>query len=425
MKKIYNLMKEAFTTYKNSILKVENKDLTTTSKVFLFIFILIVFSIIGKGIDMQQSYITKPHQDFSYKCTSFIDKNKDIEAFQNRDVSKDIYSTYYRDKYWKLESFVYNHQRTSEREILFSFGRDALCQEMGRKYLDIANSDAFEDKLILKKGLSSKISLFKTQANQKTQEYSNTLLEDIAKQDKEHSILSTGSKTVKKELKEIRKKLSVLEKELSIVEDISTLVEFQIFKKFLDEKSQEILALKNEANKYYRLKYTINIFVFLFPVWLMFYIAYRFLKRKAFFITSHLSLNVANVAALYMLFNFFLLIYTIIPKVFLAKLILLLSQYNLTVLFNVAAILFFMLVFGFLIQRIQKKDFKDNNANKNKTLFNSRLKLLNTCVVCGNTHDKEDDYCGFCSHSLKVECTECKEIICTDYNFCPNCKCEV
>ena len=73
------------------------------------------------------------------------------------------------------------------------------------------------------------------QVTRKTQEYSNTLLENIAKQDSKYSILSTSSKTVKSQLKEIRKKLSVLEKELSITEDINTLKEFQIFKKFLED----------------------------------------------------------------------------------------------------------------------------------------------------------------------------------------------
>lgn len=422
MKKIINSIKNAIDTYKNSLLTVQNKELTSTSKVFLFIFVIIIFAIIGKGVDMQQSYIVKPHQQFSYKCTNLIEMNKDIDAFQNRDVSQDIYSTNYRNKYWKLETFSYNHHRQSERNILQKFGRNELCQELGKKYLDVANSDTYKDKLILKEGLNNKITTLNNQVNQKTQEYSNTLLENIAKQESKFSILSTSSKTVKKELKDLRVKLSVLEKELALVEDIKTLEEFKAFKKFLDEKSQEILRLKDEANKYYRFKYTLNIFIFLLPVWFIFYMAYRTLKKREFFISSHLSLNVANVAALYMVFNFFLLIYTIIPKVFFSKLIFFLSQYNLTVLFNVAAILFFMLVFGILIQKIQKKDHKDNNSSKNKALFERRLRDSNTCVMCGNSHDKEDEFCGFCSHELKRECTECKEIIPNDYNYCPNCK---
>ena len=422
MNKIFNKIQTLLATYKNSILKVENKSLTTGSKVSLIIFVLIVFSIIGAGIEMQQSYIVKPNKQFSYKCSNFVDKNKEIDKFQYRDVSKDIYVTVYRYKYWKLEDFSYDHQRLSEKNMLRKFGTNELCQEMGVFYLDVANSDDFRDKLIIKKGLKKKIDSLNQTISRKTEEYSNTLLENIAKQDREYSILSTTSKTVKNELKHSRVQLDILEKELAKIEDITTLKEFKIFKIFLDEKSSEIVSQKKEAIEYYRLKYTLNIFLFLFPVWLTFYIAYRILKRKNYFITSHLSLNVANVAALYLVFNIFLLIYTIIPKIFFNKFIDFLSQYNLTLLLNVAAILFFMALFGFFINRIQRNRYKENSGNGANILKESRSKNLNSCLECGNKYNEKDKFCGFCSHLLQVECPECKEIVGKDYNFCTNCK---
>ena len=421
MNKLYNKIKMLLSTYKQSILTVENKNLTIGSKVSLFIFILIVFGIIGSGVEMQQSYIVKPHKQFSYKCTNFIDKNKEIDKFQNRNVSQDIYVTYYRYKFWILEDFSYNHQRRSEQDVLRTFGTNESCQELGILYLDIANSDEFKDRLIIKQGLKKKINALNQTISRKTDEYTNTLLEDIAKQDKEYSILSTSSKTVKSELKKSRKKLGILENELAKTEDISTLDEFKIFKKFLDDESSWILSQKREAIKYYRLKYTFNIFIFLFPVWLMFYVGYRVLKRKNYFVSSHLSLNVANVAALYIVFNFFLLIYTIIPKVFFNKLIQFLSQYNLTLLLNIAAILFFMILFGFFINRIQRNRYKDNNLGSKEALRDSRRKNLNSCIKCGNRYDEKDKFCGFCSHKLKTECSECKEMVESDYTYCTNC----
>ena len=421
MNKLFNKIKTLLSTYKQSILTVENKALTTGSKVSLFIFILIVFSIIGAGVEMQQSYIERPHKQFSYKCTNFIDKNREIDKFQNRNVSQDIYVTYYRYKFWVLEDFSYNHQRRSEKDILRTFGKNELCQELGVLYLDLANSDEFKDRLIIKQGLKKKISALNQTISRKTEEYSNTLLEDIAKQDKEYSILSTGSKTVKNELKINRKQLGILENELSKIEEVSTLEEFRIFKKFLDEKSSEIMSQKREAVKYYRLKYTLNIFMFLFPVWFLFYVGYRALKRKNYFVSSHLSLNVANVAALYLVFNIFLLIYTIIPKVFFNKLILFLSQYNLTLLLNIAAILFFMLLFGFFINRIQRNRYKDNNLGSSEALQDARRKNLNSCIECGNKYNEKDKFCGYCSHKLKIECPECKEMVDADCNYCTNC----
>lgn len=425
MNKFFNKIKSLLSTYKNSILKVENKSLTTGSKVSLIVFVLIVFSIIGAGVEMQQSYIVKPHKQFSYKCTNLIDRNTEIDKFQNRDVSKDIYVTVYRYKYWKLEDFSYNHQRSSEKDMLRKFGTNELCQELGVLYLDLANSDDFRDKLIIKKGLKKKIDSLNQTISRKTDEYSNTLLENIAKQDREYSILSTSSKTVKNELKLSRVQLDILEKELAKTEDITILQEFKIFKKFLDEKSREILSQKKEALKHYRLKYTMNIFIFLFPVWLIFYLGYRVLSKKNFFVTSHLSLNVANVAALYLIYNIFLLIYTIIPKIFFNKLIQFLSQYNLTLLLNIAAILFFMMLFGLFINRIQRNRYKENSVNGTEILKESRRKNLNSCVECGNRYNEKDKFCGVCSHKLKIQCSECDEIVENDYNYCTKCNSRV
>ena len=414
-------LKKWLKTYKDSILTVDNKELTNGSKASLIIFVLIVFVIIGAGVEMQQSYITKPHKQFSYKCINLLDKNRGIDDFVSRDVANDIYGTYYRYKYWSLDDFRYNHQRQSERNILHLFGSNDLCQKLATRYLDLANSDEFEDKLIIQKGLKKKISSFKQSISRKSDEYSNTLLEDIAKQDGKYSILSTTSKTIKKELKKSRKKLAILEHELSKIEDVTTLAEFKSFKRFVDKNSQEIHSQYRDAIKYYRLKYTLNIFVFLFPVWLLFYIAYRILKKKNFYITSHLSLNVANVSALYIIFNIFLLIYTIIPKIFFNKLIHFLSQYNLTLILNILAILFFMGLFGFFIRRIQKNNLKDIIVDNAGTIKNSRLKNLNTCIKCGNRHNIEDKFCGFCSHELTQKCSECEHKVSSDYSFCTNC----
>ncbi|MFK5938141.1 MAG: zinc ribbon domain-containing protein [Sulfurimonas sp.] len=416
-----NRFKKWLKTYKDSILIVENKELTNGSKASLIIFVIIVFVIIGTGVERQQSYILKPNKQFSYKCMNLLEKNKGIDDFQTRDVTKDIYDTYYRYKYWSLGDFRYNHQRKSEKNVLYIFGTNKLCQEVGIRYLDVANSDEFEDKLIIQKGLKKKISSLNQSISRKTDEYSNTLLENIAKQDISYSILSTTSKTIKKELKESRKKLAILNDELSKIEDVTILEEFKIFKRFIDKNTKEIYSQHRDAIKYYRLKYTLNIFVFLFPVWLLFYISYRVLKKKNFYITSHLSLNVANVSALYIVFNIFLLVYTIIPKIFFNKLIYFLSQYNLTLVLNIIAILFFMAFFGFFIRRIQKNNLKDIVADNAGTIRNSRLKNFNTCIKCGNKHNLEDKFCGFCSHKLKQKCKVCEHEVSSDYGFCTNC----
>jgi len=425
MKKIFSVIKIWLSSYKDSMLKVDNKNLSTASKVSLAVFVLIVFIIIGSGVESQQSSIVKPYQKFSHKCMNFIEQKRVIEKFQTRNVSQDIYGETYSYKYWNLEDFKYNHHRRSEREILRSFGKDSLCQSLALKYLDLANSDALEDKLIIQKGLKAKIAEVNERIEHKTQEYSNALLENIAKQKQEYSILSTNSKSIKQELKHSRKELSILENELEKVENIKTIKEFELFKKYLDNNAENIVKANHEAVKYYRLEYTLSIFLFLFPVWLIFYILYRALKRKGYFISAYLSVNVANVSALYIVFNLFLLVYTIIPKVFLGKLIAYLSQYNLTIFLNIAAIIFFMLLFGFFINRIQKNSAVDSLVMNKERVKNSRIKETNRCLNCGNKHNIDDEYCGFCANKLKVECSSCHTLVFKAYPFCTECSKEL
>jgi len=421
MDRVYKKIKEWLKEYKNSMLQVDNQNLSSSSKVSLVVFVIIIFIIIGSGVDTQQSMIVKPYKKFSYKCTDFVEQNSDIDKFQKRDISQDIYGEYYAHKYWELEYFKYNHHRTSERNILSSFGSDVLCQNLAKKYLDLANSDALEDKLITQEGLKKKIFLLNAEISSKTDEYSNALLENIANQKEEFSILSTNSKSIKKELKKSRAELRTLEKALGKIEDITTLKEFHSFKEYLDKNDEKIIQANIQALKYYRLEYTLSIFSFLFPVWLVFYILYRNFKRKGHFVSAYLSVNVANVSALYIVFNTFLLVYTIIPKIFFGKLIAFLAQYNLTLFLNITAIIFFMLLFGFFIHRIQKNRHTDSKDFDTTIRKNIRIKELNSCPSCGNKHNINEKYCGFCSTKLLVECKECKGETLKAYPFCTHC----
>ena len=425
MKRIFLKVKAWFESYRDSMLKVDNKNLSTASKFSLAIFVIIVFTIIGSGVNTQQSSIAKPYEKFSHKCMNFLEQNREIDKFQNRDISKDIYGESYNYKYWNLEDFKYNHHRRSEREVLRQFGEDVLCQDMAVKYLDLANSETLEDKLIIQKGLKAKIASVNELIERKTEEYSNTLLENIAKQDQKYSILSTSSKNIKKELRKSRIELGVLERELEKVEDIKIIKEFQSFKKYLDANYEKIVDANHEAVKYYRLEYTLSIFLFLFPVWFIFYIAYRIFKKRGHYVSAYLSVNVANVSALYIVFNIFLLIYTIIPKVFLGKLIEFLSQYNLTLFLNIGAILFFMLLFGFFIHRIQKNSGVDNSKFNKDRVKTIRIKDFNSCAKCGNKCNKDDKFCGFCSNELKIKCRHCQSEVEKDYMFCTVCSKEL
>lgn len=424
--KFFSKIKEYLGIYKKSILTVDNKNLTIGSKIALFFFILIIFNIIGGGVSIQKSYIQSPTKQFGYKCTSIVDKYKGIRDFETRDVNKDVYSNYYPYKYWKLRDFNYKKNRRSEYDILTQFGKNKMCQELGVHYLNVATDPDYKEKLLVIKALTTRLQGLKQSVKSRESQYSTALLEDIAKQDKNHSILLTGSKTAKNELINLDTKIDKIQTNINSYENIETLKTFQEFKKYLKENYHAIEEAHKNTQKYYRFQYTINVFFFLLPVWFIFYFGYKYYKRKKRYIISHLSVNVANVSALFIVYHIFTLIYQIIPKVFFAKLIAILSMYNFTVILNVLGILFFMGIFGFFIHRIQKnktKDDKNESGKFQETIRQNRI-LKDICPDCGkNINFHESDYCGNCGLKIVKECydSECKEKNYCEDNHCRKC----
>ncbi len=417
------MLKKWLQSYKKSVFTIDNKNLTVGSKIALLIFIFVILSIIGAGVSMQRSYIESPYEKFGHRCSNTLDKHKEIEKFQNRDVSQDIYGTNFRHKYWSLNDFKYNHHRQSEYNILREFGKNEECRQLGTLFLDVANNSAYEDKLILFDALNTQIVTTEGLIKSKTDEYSSMLLEDIAHQEKEFSILSSSSKVVKQELNALRAQLKKFQTHIEQVDSLTDLKVFHTFQRYIIDHKTSINEAHKSAIRYYRFQYTINTFIFLFPLWLLFYFAYRQLKKRSHLISAHLSVNVANVAALYIVFNLCALIYDIIPKVFLSKLVDFLSQYNLTVLLNVAVILIFMAIFGAFIYKIQKNRSIDDKAvieAENRALKTSRIKKR-LCSECGSMNANEDKYCGHCAHSLQKTCQACHTINGTDHKYCSEC----
>lgn len=417
------MIKRWLRSYKNTIFTVENKVLTKGSKVSLFFFVVIIFLIIGSGLKMQRSYITTPYANFGRECVTLLDKSKKIREFQDRDITKDIYGAYFKYKFWSLSDFKYNHHRNSERDILDRFGKNKLCVELGTLFLNVGNSHEYRDRLILLEALNKKKARINSQLSQKRNEYSESLLEVIAKQEQEYSVLSINSKTVKSQLHTLRDKLSELTKLLEKSDNVDTLPDFLKLMDFIDSKSEEITEKHQSERKYYRFKYTLNTFVFLFPIWLLFYFLYRILKKRYFYISSHLSINVANVSAIYILFNIFSIIYSIIPHVFLSKVINFLSNHNLSVVINIVAILIFMGIFGIFIFKIQKNKMTDDENTRGNDILEEKLVRIQNgfCSNCGTLPEQNSSFCGQCSTQLTKVCNKCNNTNKVDNLFCSSC----
>jgi hypothetical protein len=282
-------------------------------------------------------------------------------------------------------------------------------------------SDKEADNII--NALKEKNSSLQTQIDTKTNQYSNMLLEKIANQKKEFSILDSSASSVKIELDTLRQNLVKNNKLLDKVNSFDDIKEFELFLNFISSHSSYILDTYAHTLKFYHLKSILNILYLLFPTWFLFYFLYRFLLKQKYMITSHLAVNVANVAALFIAGHLFILIYEVIPHVFLQKIIILFSEHNLTVLLNVFGLLTIMTIFGGFIYKIQRNRVIDDDNNKHTLLLQEKFtwRKKGNCTCCGFSNSFDNKFCRECGTSLIKTCPHCDSHNNINNKFCINC----
>ena len=165
------------------------------------------------------------------------------------------------------------------------------------------------------------------------------------------------------------------------------------------------------------LKMSVQVFAFLIPVWLLFYYLYKFLSKREKHIFAQLSYYVTIATMLHGLVELVELVYNVIPKVFLGKLIEFFTSHNMLIVLNILGVLFFLALFGIIIHGIQ-------HNNEKKKIFKDR-KVLNvkreSCFNCGTKRSHDDNFCAFCGEGLKRACVKCEKEIYKYTLFCNDC----
>lgn len=409
MKKKLNNIKNKIKEYKKSFFTINQKELNSTSKLLMILFFIVSLIILNQGIDMNIQQAEKPSVKYGYQCIKFANKsnsesNVGLNPFKNQitiqDFKKNKYSRYYKNE-------------TKD------FGTSEICKEVKKKYLDIINNVKIQSEIDQINIISNKIQNLKFKKQRIEKRYSDMLLEKISNQKKENSILKTNASNAKKELEkynEQQKKLQILLEKKKNIMNYPEIREFQLL---MDKKSKQIIEEYNRAKKWYILKRSGQVLGFLIPIWIMFFWMFRKLEQKRKYIFAHLSFYVANAAALLTLLEIIHIIYVIIPKVFLQKIINFLISLNLGIIINIVGILFLLVMFGLIIKRIQNNEEK--NAKKTeKKILNVRYSKCWNCSA-PMKGGEENKYCYNCGEKQWGECKNCGRNILLFTKFCPKC----
>ncbi|MEA3417936.1 MAG: zinc ribbon domain-containing protein [Campylobacterota bacterium] len=394
---MFKKLTDYFKAYRRSLFVIDQRELSGGAKFLLGIFVLTVFIVIGWGLSWQTGQTKSPYQQFGHECKNLINK-KEALTFKEIEVK-----------------YRFHRSEQEYQNLLKGFGDDGQCKELGSYYVTFLKDPPFKTSASKLKVLRQQRSRVSQQIKRLKSSYGDMLLEKAVGQNQDKSILPSSASKAAIDLKAAEEKLATLDSEIKEREDLKSYESYQKFGSYYQANRENIREHYRSALRYYHFKRTMQAFAFLIPIWLLFYILYRVMVSRQHFILSHLTVHVANVAALYALFYLILFIYDIMPKLFFQKIITFFMQYNMAIVLNILAIFFFIILFGLIIYRVQKNDTTGSKKRKQELI---NLKM-GKCSECGS--NITDDYCPVCGFQHYTDCPSCHQKTLAKGVYCCHC----
>jgi len=405
-------LKTNISNYKKNFFNINEKELTRTSKVLMSIFFITIMFILIQGMSLSLKQAERPSVQYGYQCVEMA-----------RQSNKDYQSNYYKFTIYDFENLnrTYNYDisygSNSPEKMKSKFGKSEVCNTVRLKYLKIINDNSIQNEISQIRLLEDKLNTARFNQKRINKRYSEMLLEKIANQEQSKSILKTNSENAKEELDKYSKEIANIQ---DIIDDKSNIMNYpkiKDLKLFLEKESNKILDGIDSARKWYTVKRSAQVLAFLIPVWVLFFWLFRRFLSKKHFIFAHLSFYVSNAAALLILIEIIHVIYVVMPKVFLSKLISLLVSLNLGIILNVIGIFFFLGLFGVIIKKVQRNAEKSSKT-KDKRVLNVKF---NKCWNCASPKKGDKEFCYNCGEKQKTKCIKCNSEILKFTIFCDNC----
>jgi hypothetical protein len=390
-------LRNALKRYKHSLFVVDQKELSGSAKFLLGLFVVTVVIVIGWGLSWQMSQTKAPSRQFGYPCIRLVEREKPLSFNEI-------------ERRYRLFAEKRRYKHTMER-----FGEDLQCQTLEKKLEALYRDPAFIQALKRLKSLRSTQVKVRGEIARLKASYGDMLLEKVAGQSADKSILPSSASKASADLEAAQKRLAALDNEIAALEKLDRYPAYRDFTRYYQANKEAILEHYRATERYYHFKRTMQAFAFLIPIWLLFYLFYRAMAKRRHFILAHLTLHVANVAALYALYYLILFIYDIMPKLFFKKIIDFFMQYNMAIVLNILAIFFFIVLFGVIIYRVQKHDTTGSKKRKQELL---NLKM-GRCSECGCTIT--GSYCPVCGFSHYTECDTCHRMTLAKGRHCTYC----
>lgn len=399
-------MKELFKKLysKNFVYKGKEKlsKLTILFIVFLNIFIFIT---LGLGIEFQIKVLNNPQVTFSSTCRTILNSNK-VDDFNKYFYISKNYNTKYQN--------IKNQELDKRCNTLLSTKLKNVKTEHDIKNLR-ENEKRINNNI---KKVSNELSYLK-------ENYNTVLFEKMSSQESSKSIIkdNISSKNIRtkynlylKETEKLKKEKDALSKQFKNSKSVKELVLF-----IKDNKKQIKEDYKNQT-KSYDIKRELITLLFLLPLLLVsFYIMKKYLINEKYTLYIMFK-NITVVIFIPTIISFLSLIYILMPKIFLEKVLKFFYELEVPFIVYYLVITLLIIVFGYIIVKIQKRYRDDSKKFENNSI--SKIESFNKSV-CNKCFNKVDyitmNFCPNCQNELKVKCKNCENETIQGLDFCTHC----
>lgn len=381
--------------YKNNFVFKGKEKLSKLSIFFIVLLNLFVFSILQMGIEFQVKILNNPYNKYSSICKNIVTSSK-VES---------VNSYYYINESRKYNSIQKQDVSNKCKEII------TLIEDIKKQH---NIKDLRKEKQLLKKELSP----INNQIKFYRENYNTTLFENIQVQNKKqiNSEIKNKYNLYLEKRKKLNEKIQQIDKNFASSKSVKKLVSY--IKKNKDLVKEEY----KEKIKVYEIKKDLITLAFLLPLLLVSFFSMKRFMLKENYILYIIAKNILVIISIPTVISFISLIYTLLPKVFFEKLMSFFASLEIPFVVYYFALAVLVVVFTFIIIKVQKKYKEENTQFQNTTISKIESYNKSICNKCNNKVNYETmNFCPNCQNRLRSKCSTCENMKIVLLEYCHKC----
>ena len=382
---------------KGDLLNFKDEPLSSISVVLLIILDIFIFTNVMIGVEGETAKVPAVSYYYPSDCSKHFKK--------------------IQTEYKGFSHYRYGQSRSAHLRPHLS----EYCQDLDAKIENFSLQETFKSNLKLIETIENKQRQNAQRLEQIASQYNTRLFESIAKMPNNSELVNA-----KNEYDEIIRDEKRLKEELMLIPSVATLEGYDAYVAYVNANKTDFMQAKKSYGFWQPFKAYGHMLIFVLPLLLFFGYFYRRVKRKQLAqldynpVVKIISAHIALILALPLVWYTLGLIYHVLPKTLLKRVIEFLVEIGLLSVLNYVAILLVVLFFGGLIYWVQKRTLKQKMA---VTVTKNRKKLISwsQCFECEYKVDYTKPFCPFCGVGLHEECVSCGEETNVHELFCSSC----